>query len=64
VASVSFIEILAERGEKGIGQNDRFVMVQSAHVRIGQMNYLGTTRRRFAALNRPLDLLIETPEEE
>jgi hypothetical protein len=40
VTDVAFIETLGERGEKRIGQTDRFVMVELAQVRIGQMNYL------------------------
>ncbi len=39
VTDVAFIEILGEREEERIGQNDCFVMVEFAHVRIGQMDY-------------------------
>ncbi len=39
MTDVAFIEILGERGEERIGQNDRFVMVEFAQVRIGQMDY-------------------------
>jgi hypothetical protein len=39
VATLSFVEILGEEGEVGIGQYDHFVMVLFAHVRIRQNDY-------------------------
>ncbi len=56
VTDVAFIEILGERGEERIGQNDRFVMVEFAQVRIGQMDYfLGSPAlgKREANLGEP-----------
>ena len=39
VAALWLVGILGEGGEEGIGQNDHFMVVQFAHVRIRQNDY-------------------------